>query len=112
MKYVLLFVDTEETRQRSQTEVDELSGKIGAWWGKHSQAGEIVNGEQLQGPETATTVRHDQGNVTIVDGPFIEAKEHVGGYGLIDVPDLDAALALARSWPWGGVVEVRPVVEM
>lgn len=112
MKYVLLFVSTEEVRQRSETEAKELSGTVMAWWGQHSQAGEIVNGEQLQGPETATTVRHDHGNVTIVDGPFIEAKEHVAGYGLIDVPDLDAALALAKSWPWGGVVEVRPVVEM
>ncbi|HEY3957394.1 MAG TPA: YciI family protein [Streptosporangiaceae bacterium] len=112
MKYVLLFVDTEETRQRSETEYKDLYDKIGAWWGQHSQAGEIVNGEQLQGPETATTVRHDHGNVTIVDGPFIEAKEHIGGYGVVDVPDLDAALALAKSWPWGGVVEVRPVIEM
>jgi hypothetical protein len=112
MKYVLLFVSTEETDQRSETEYKELYEQVGAWWGKHSQSGEIVNGQQLQGPETATTVRHDHGNVTIVDGPFIEAKEHVGGYGLIDVPDLDAALALAKSWPWGGVVEVRPVVEM
>ena len=112
MKYVLLFVNTEETSQRSETEVKALSDQVYAWWGQHAQSGEIVNGEQLQGPETATTVRHDHGSVTIVDGPFIEAKEHVGGYGVIDVPDLDAALALAKDWPWGGVVEVRPVVEM
>ena len=50
--------------------------------------------------------------MSIVDGPFIEAKEEIGGYGLIDVPNLDAAIDMARSWPWGGVVEIRPVFEM
>ena len=49
--------------------------------------------------------------MSIVDGPFIEAKEEIGGYGLIDVPNLDAAIEMARSWPWGGVVEIRPVIE-
>jgi hypothetical protein len=112
MKYLLLFIDTEETNARSQAEYAEAEGKIGAWWGEHAAAGRIVGGERLQGPETATTVRHDHGSVTIVDGPFVESKEHIGGYGLIDVKDLDAALELAKSWPWGGVVEVRPVHEM
>lgn len=112
MKYLLMFVDTEETHQRSETERDRISEQIGAWWQEHAEAGRILSGEQLQGPETATTVRHDHGSVTIVDGPFVEAKEHIAGYGVIDVPDLDAALDLARSWPWGGVVEVRPVFEM
>jgi hypothetical protein len=112
VKYLLLFVSNEETQSRSEAETAEIGEKIMAWWGEHAAAGRILEGQQLQGPETATTVRHDHGNVTIVDGPFIESKEHVGGYGLIDVADLDAALELAKSWPWGGVVEVRPVFEM
>jgi hypothetical protein len=112
MKYLLLFVNNEETLSRSEAEQNAISEKIMTWWGEHVQAGEILSGQQLQGAETATTVRHDHGTVTIVDGPFIEAKEHIGGYGLIDVKDLDAALELAKSWPWGGVVEVRPVYEM
>jgi hypothetical protein len=111
MKYVLLFVDNDETRNRSEAETAAISEKIGAWWMEHAQAGQIVGGEQLQGAETSTTVRHDHGSVSIVDGPFIEAKEQIGGYGLIDVENLDAALELAKSWPWGGVVEIRPVVE-
>ncbi|HEY2441692.1 MAG TPA: YciI family protein [Streptosporangiaceae bacterium] len=112
MKYLLMFVSTEETNSRSEAEIGEISGKIGQWWGEHAAAGRILNGEQLDGPDTATTVRHDHGSVSIVDGPFIEAKEQIGGYGLIDVENLDAALELAKSWPWGGVVEVRPVLEM
>ena len=110
MKYVLLFVNNDETRQRSEAEIAAVSEKIGAWWMEHAQA-EILGGEQLQGGEAATTVRHDHGTVSIVDGPFIEAKEQIGGYGLIDVENLDAALELAKSWPWGGVVEIRPVIE-
>jgi hypothetical protein len=113
MKYLMLFVDTEETlSQRSEAESAALSEKVMAWWGEHAQSGEILGGEQLQGAQTATTVRHEGGRVTIVDGPFVESKEHIAGYGLIDVADLDAALDLAKSWPWGGVVEIRPVLEM
>lgn len=112
MKYLMMFVSTEETGQRSEAETGAISAKIGAWWEEHSRAGRILGGEQLDGPETATTVRHDGGNTSIVDGPFIEAKEHIAGYGLIDVDNLDAALDLAKSWPWGGVVEIRPVTQM
>ena len=65
----------------------------------------------MLGPDTATTVR--SGGV-VVDGPFSEAKEVIGGFSVIDVPDLDAALGLARSWPMlelpGVSVEVRPMV--
>jgi hypothetical protein len=112
VKYLMMFVSTEEIEQRSEAENAALTETIMKWWGEHSQTGEILGGEQLQGPETATTVRHGHGDVTIVDGPFIEAKEHIAGYGLIDVKDLDAALELAKSWPWGGVVEIRPILEM
>ena len=111
MKYVLLFVDTDETNRRSPEERDRRHQRVMEWWGEHAAAGRIVGGEQVKGPETATTVRHDGGKVTVVDGPFIEAKESIGGWGVVEVPDLDAALALARSWPYGGAVEVRPVVE-
>jgi len=47
--------------------------------------------------------------MSVTEGPFIESKEHVGGFMMIEVPDLDAAIALAKSWP-GGDVEVRPIV--
>jgi hypothetical protein len=108
MKYLLMFVSTTETDQFSEAENIEID----VWWREHTEAGRILGGEQLQGVETATTVRHDHGNVTIVDGPFVESKEHIAGYGLIDVKDLDAALDLAKSWPWGGVVEIRPILAM
>jgi len=74
----------------------------------------IVSGEQLQPVETATTVRVQNGETLLTDGPFIDAKEHVGGFIVVDVEDLDAALAIAARVPaarMGGAVEVRPLVE-
>ncbi len=72
----------------------------------------IKGGEELQHKNTATTVRRVNGAMTVKDGPFIESKEHVGGYAMIEVPDLDAAIAIAKTWPGNSqTVEVRPVVE-
>jgi hypothetical protein len=73
-----------------------------------------LSGEQLQPIETATTVRVENGETLLTDGPFVDAKEHVGGFIVIDVDDLDAALEFAARVPaarMGGAVEVRPVVE-
>ena len=74
-----------------------------------SQKGILKGGEELQPMHTATTVRRVNGSMKVTEGPFIESKEHVGGFGMIEVPDLDAAIAIAKSWP-GGDVEVRPIV--
>ena len=117
MKYVLMFCDTPEL----YGEVDEVAAKavheeIWAWFGEHDAAGRIADmGAHLQPVTTATTVKSRGGEPVVVDGPFSEAKEVVGGFTVIDVPDLDAALAMARTWPplkFPGVsVEVRPVVD-
>jgi hypothetical protein len=71
-------------------------------------------GQQLQAPETATTVRVQDGKTLTTDGPFAEIKEAVGGYCFLDADDLDAAIELAARIPaaaMGGAIEVRPVVE-
>ena len=71
----------------------------------------MESGYQLQPVSTATTVRRgENGSRVVTDGPFAESGEVVGGYCIVNVADLDEALALAKSWP-GGSVEVRPVVE-
>jgi len=75
------------------------------------RGGTLVSGEQLGPPNTATTVRHSDGDSYVLDGPFIEAKEHIGGFAIVDVETLDEALELARTWPAGGSVEVRRIVE-
>jgi hypothetical protein len=74
----------------------------------------VVGGEQLQGTETATTVRVKNGSMLTTDGPFAETKEVLGGFYLIDAGDLDGALEIAARIPAarrGGAVEVRPIVE-
>ena len=74
--------------------------------------GVLRGGDALQGVETATSVRIKGGKVETMDGPFAETREHLGGYYVIDVPDLDAALKYAALVPSAhfGTVEVRPLL--
>jgi hypothetical protein len=111
MKYMIMFVGSDE-RWSKLSEEDRKAAyeRIGQWWGKHSAAGTIVGGEELQPAHTATTVRIDGDKSVVTDGPFMEAKETIGGFGLIEVPDLDSAIEIARTWPGGGTVEIRPLV--
>jgi hypothetical protein len=74
----------------------------------------VTPGEQMDDPQTATTVRVAEGKTLITDGPFVEAKEAVGGYLLYDAEDLDAAIELASRIPaarLGGAIEIRPLAE-
>lgn len=119
MKYVMLFGSASDDTwaQLPEGRADELYREIMAWWGAHTASGEIVGGERLQGGTTATTIRlGGAGRPELADGPFIEAKEEVSGFGVIEVADLDAAISLARTWPAlqvpGESVEVRPVFPM
>lgn len=116
MKYMLLFADDETWAQRSSPE--ELKAgyeAVGKWWEEHSAAGRILGGEELKATRTATTIRRKGGKLTVTDGPFIESKESLGGFAIVDVPDLDAAIALAKTWPAlqtdNDAVEIRPIVE-
>ena len=74
----------------------------------------VTPGEFMQPPETATTVRVQDGRTLTTDGPFAEVKEAIGGYFLVEADELDAAIEVAARVPaarMGGAVEVRPVVE-
>lgn len=75
--------------------------------------GVLKGGEGLQGIETATSLRVRGDKVETMDGPFAETREHLGGYYVIDVPDLDAALRYAAQVPAAlyGTVEVRPLMD-
>ena len=79
-----------------------------------SQSPGVVGGERLQPVETATTVRVKDGQTLLSDGPFIDAKEHLGGFYLVEADELDDALEIAARIPvarMGGAVEVRPIME-
>ncbi len=112
MKYMLLFVSDEEwDRRASPEEIQKGYEAIGKWWGEHAAAGRIVDGQELKSTRTATTIRKKGDKVTVTDGPFIESKEALGGFAIVDVPDLDAAIELAKGWPVLQTIEIRPVVE-
>jgi hypothetical protein len=112
MKYMLLFCSEAGAMEYgSEAERNRVYEEIGTWWARNYQAGTIVSGEELQPVSTATTVRFQGDGTLVSDGPFIESKEAVGGYALIEVSDLDAAIGLAKTWPAPGAVEIRPVVQ-
>ena len=108
-QYMLMFIDDGLDAQSKETR-EKAMGGIMTWWDDLEKKGVIKGGEQLSRQRTATSVRRVNGSMKAFDGPFIESKESVGGYALIEVEDLDKAIAIAKSWP-GGDVEVRPVVE-
>src|SRR5436309_1665484 len=114
MKYVLLFGGTMEGADQLEGAAKEQTmadyEKSGQWFEKYSKSGKIVGGHELQGPSTATTVRGPSGNRVVVDGPFIESKEIIGGFAIVEVKDRDEALEMAKAWP-SGPVEVWPAAE-
>lgn len=114
MQYVLLFQETAEERAKRQDPVaaGPYWGSWTAYMGALAQSGAMVGGNGLQPPETATTLRIANGARHVVDGPFADTKEALGGYVVIEVADLDAALEWASRAPCveGGSVEIRPVM--
>lgn len=114
MKYVIMFTSTPEHDAAVAPEIaQDVYGRVYQWFTDNAGAIED-SGAELQPVDTATTVRHGGQGAVVVDGPFTEAREAVGGFSIIDVPDLDAAIALARTWPMleleGTSVEIRPIV--
>ncbi len=113
MKYLLQNYPGRSAEAFERLSADEQQAIVEEYLAIRQLPG-VVGGDQLQPVETATTVRVRNGETLLTDGPFIDAKEHVGGYLLVEADDLDAALEIAARTPaarMGGAVEVRPVVE-
>lgn len=113
MQYMMLIIANEAAEAAESPEArEDVYRRIFEWWNEHTAAGRIIDGHELQPTSTATTVRIGRdGRTTVTDGPFMEAKEAIGGYGILDVTDLDAALAVASSWPGRSTtLEIRPIV--
>ncbi|MEW9534018.1 YciI family protein [Microbispora sp. NPDC049125] len=111
MKYVLMFVETEEFARQleamSELEQRNAYEAVSRWFAEN--ADKITHHTHLAPVHTATTVRLGQEEPVVTDGPFVEGKEVVSGFAEVEVADLDEALKLARSWPACPVVEIRPV---
>jgi hypothetical protein len=114
MHYMLILNETAEdfARRMDPATTGEYWGGWNVFIGAMAQAGVIVKGDGLQGPHTATTIRVRDGKRMVQDGPFADTKEQLGGYFVIDVPDLDTALDWAARAPsaLSASVEVRPVL--
>lgn len=112
MRYVLLFVETEQFMRDLEAmtpdDRDRAYMLVNQWFADN--AGQIQGGSKLQAPETATTVRMDgDGEPVVVDGPFVEGKEVVSGYTEVEAADLDEVLRIVKTWPGCPVVEIRPL---
>jgi hypothetical protein len=109
MQYVLLIY--QGTTPKAETLSQEEYKAIGAEYGAINKTPGVTPGLPLGLPENATTVRVQDGRTLTADGPFVELKEAIGGYYLLEADDLDAAIELASQIPaarLGGAVEVRP----
>lgn len=114
MKYMLMVYEPADayTGRDGQKVLQDVVAKHMALAGELLASGVQKEGAGLQGVETATTLTLSGGRQTLHDGPFAETREHLGGYYVVDVPDLDAALAIARRIPGveGAKVEIRPLI--
>ena len=113
MKYMLLIYG-DPSAVTDPAESEKLFAEYGTFTQEIVDSKEFVAGDPLQGADTATQVRVRSGKTTTTDGPFPETKEVLGGYYIVDVKDLDRALAVAARIPGArqGVIEVRPIMEM
>ncbi|MGI9185712.1 MAG: YciI family protein [Solirubrobacteraceae bacterium] len=115
MKYMLLIYQGSTpmpgTAAWENLSPDEQGGVYAAYQALNQHPG-VTPGARMEGPETATTVRVQDGRTLTTDGPFAELKEAVGGYCFLQADDLDAAIEVAAGIPassMGGAIEVRPL---
>ena len=112
MQYILmLYVNEAGWSKLTKAEQEQGVAAYGAYTEALTKAGVIMGSNRLQGSSAATTVRVANGKPQVLDGPYADSKEQMGGYFLIDVADLDAAISWAARCPAAshGVVEVRPL---
>jgi hypothetical protein len=114
MKYMLLIYDNPDTReiffgeagQALMAEMDEIMNEL-------QESGELIGTEGLADPSNTKTVRVQDGVRVVTDGPLAEAKEHFGGYLVIDCESIDRAIDIAARWPNARfcAMEVRPIMD-
>lgn len=114
MKYLCLAYEAEETfTGMSRPEWDAVREETLAYVETLQRSGHLVLTNALQSARTAATLRVRGGKVSVTDGPFIETKEQLGGFFLIEAADFDEAVAIASRWPGArfGDIEIRPIEE-
>jgi hypothetical protein len=113
MKYMLLIHQGTALETQAALPQDQQQ-QVWADYAAINQTEGFTPGQRMGDPETATTVRVQDGTALTTDGPFVETKEALGGYCFFEADDLDAAIELAARFPaarYGGAIEIRPLVE-
>jgi hypothetical protein len=113
MKYILLCYSEEQAWAKlSQAEQMQAMSQAGQLVGQLKSSGQYLASAPLEPIATATSVRAQNGKRLVTDGPFAETREVLGGFYLIDVANLDEAIAIAKQHPCLGTVEIRPLAEL
>jgi hypothetical protein len=113
MKYALLIYQNEAARQgANEKQIAEMMAAYGTYTKAMRDSGAFVAGDPMRPSATACTVRVEDGRTKVADGPYAQTKEQLGGYYIIDVPDVEAAQSWAARCPGArvGVLEVRPIL--
>lgn len=115
MKYlVMIYCDDSLLEALPEGEFDSRMRGCFAKADSLRAQGQLLDSQQLEAPAAARTVRVREGRTSVVDGPFAETKEYLGGFNLIEAADMDEAVRIASSFPWArtGAIEIRPVRDM
>ncbi|TBR40517.1 MULTISPECIES: YciI family protein [Dyella] len=115
MKYlVMIYCDDALLSALPEGEFDTMMRGCFAKADAMKAEGTLKDSQQLEHPEQSRTIRVRQGRTSIVDGPFAETKEYLGGFNLIEADSMDEAIQIASAFPWAsiGSIEIRPVREM
>ncbi|MBC3872460.1 YciI family protein [Undibacterium flavidum] len=115
MQYMLLIATSEAVEAAmDQNELGEIIAAYGPYTDAMTEAGVLVAGQRLRESTTATTVSIREGKTSLLDGPYADTKEQLGGFYIIEVPDLDTAISWAARCPSAhiGSIEVRPIWPM
>ncbi len=115
MRYMcLIYGDEKVCEEMPKAEFNAYVGEYAALSRELTESGQLLAGDPLQSAKTGATVRVRDGKTSVTDGPFIETKETLGGYFMIQARDLNEAIQIAARIPGArhGAVEVRPVWDM
>lgn len=113
MKYLCLICAEKVMEQMSEADAEQHYADYAEFTDEIRKSGHLIDCNRLLPPAAATTIRVRKGQVSMTDGPFVETKEQLGGYFLIEARDLNEAIQVAARIPgaWIGCVEVRPIAE-
>ncbi|GAA3556664.1 YciI family protein [Nonomuraea rosea] len=112
MKYLLMIYTNPASQDAIASSHDEVMAEVDALMRELGESGELVGGQALDGPESARTVKVRGGVPAVTDGPFLEAKEYLAGYLIVDCPNVERATEIAARWPDARLcaMEVRPII--